>query len=113
MNSSKKYVKFLYSGSFLPSYISPLTDIHMLLTVEKGTIGEICHHAVHQYATASNKYMKDHDKNKESLYLKCWNVNNLYGWEMSQRLLVNGFSYVENTSKFSKGSIKNYSGDIF
>ena len=26
-----------------------------------------------------NKYIKDYDKNKESLYLKYWNVNNLYG----------------------------------
>ena len=30
---------------------------------------------------ANNKYMKDYDKNKESLYLKYWQFNNLYGWE--------------------------------
>ena len=43
-----------------------LTDIDMLLMVEKGIKGEICN-AVHQYEKANNNYMKDYDKNKESL----------------------------------------------
>ena len=38
-----------------------LTDIDMLLMVEKEIRGGICH----RYATANNKYMKDYDKNKE------------------------------------------------
>ena len=36
----------------------------MLLMVEKGTRGGICH-SIYQYAKA-NKYMKDFGKNKES-----------------------------------------------
>ena len=35
--------------------------------------------------------MKDYDENKESLNLKYWDINNLYGWAMSQKLPVNGF----------------------
>ena len=50
----------------------------MLLMVEKGIRGEICH-AIHRYAKANNKYMKDYDRNKESSYLKYWDVNNFYG----------------------------------
>ena len=38
-----------------------LTDVDMLLTVEKGIRGEICH-ALRRYAKANNKYKKDHDK---------------------------------------------------
>ena len=34
--------------------LESLTDIHMLLLVEKGIRGEICH-AVHQYAKSNNK----------------------------------------------------------
>ena len=49
----------------------------MLLMVEKGIRGGICH-SIYQYAKTKNKYMKDHDKNKESSYLQYWDVNNLY-----------------------------------
>ena len=37
----------------------------MLLMLEKGIRGGICH-ALHQYLRANNKYMKDYDKNEES-----------------------------------------------
>ena len=50
----------------------------MLLMVAKGIRGGIFH-AIYRYAKANNKYMKDHDKNKESSYLKYWDVNNFYG----------------------------------
>ena len=47
----------------------------MLLVVEKGTIGRICH-SIFQCAKANNKNMKNYDKNKESLNLQYWNSNN-------------------------------------
>ena len=51
--------------------------------VEKSIRGGICH-AIHQYEKANSKHVKDYDKNKESLYLKYWDVINLYGWTILQ-----------------------------
>ena len=42
----------------------------MWLMVEKGITRGI-RHAIRRYAKANNKYMKDHDKNKESSIGKC------------------------------------------
>ena len=55
-----------------------LADTGMLLMFEKGIIGGICH-SINRCEKASNKYMKDYDKNKESGSLKYWDVNNPYG----------------------------------
>ena len=54
--------------------------------VEKVLQMEGIHHAIHQYVKANNNYMKDYNENKEPSYLKYCNVNNLYGWTMSQKL---------------------------
>ena len=41
-----------------------LTDIDMVLIVEKGIRGGICH-AIRRYAAVNNKYLKNYDKNIE------------------------------------------------
>ena len=69
-----------------------LTDDDMLLMAEKGIRGGICH-AVHRYAKANNKDMKNYYKNKELSYLIYLDANNLYGWAMSQKLPVDGFKW--------------------
>ena len=47
-----------------------LTDIDMLLMVEKSIRGGICH-SIYQYAKVNNKYMKDYEKKKkESSHLQ-------------------------------------------
>ena len=51
------------------------------------------HHAIHQFA-------------KESPYLKHWEANNLYGWTTLQKLSVNNFTWIEDTSRFNKDFIK-------
>ena len=50
--------------------------------------------------------MKDYDKNKDSSYVKYWNVSNL--WAMLQKLPVNKFEWIEENSQLNHGFIKNY-----
>ena len=52
--------------------------------------------------------MEDYDKNKESSYLQYWDVNHLYGWAMSQKLLVDSFDWIKDTFQFNEDFIKNY-----
>ena len=56
--------------------------------------------------------MNDFDKNQELSYLKYSNINNLYGWQMSQKLPVNKFEWIEDTSPFNKDFIKNHNEKI-
>ena len=77
----------------------------MLLMVGKGTRGAMCH-SIYRYEKANNKYIKGYDKNKESTYLQHWDVNNLYGWAMSQKLPVNNFEWIKDTCQLNKNFIK-------
>ena len=77
-----------------------LTNIDMLLMVEKGTRGRICQ-AIYRDAKANNKHMRNYNKDVISSYLMYLNVNNLYGWAMSQKLPVYGFKWVEQLSRFN------------
>ena len=62
---------------------------------------------IHQYVKANNKYRKDYNEGKESLCLKL-GVNNLHGWTISQKLPVNGFGWVKETSQFYDSVIVRY-----
>ena len=52
--------------------------------------------------------MKNKDKNKELSSLKYQNVNSLHGWAMSQKLLINNFGWIKNTTQFNKDFVKSY-----
>ena len=92
-----------------------LTDYDMLLMVEKGIRGGICH-SIQRYAKANNKYMKSYNNNEESSYIQYLDANNLYGWAMSKKLPVNGFEWIDtsetsvlaSSNKINEDFIKNY-----
>ena len=63
-----------------------LTDVDMLLMVERGIRGGICH-TIYRYAKANNKYMKSYNKDKEESFLQYLDASSLYDWAMSQNFL--------------------------
>ena len=69
----------------------------MLLMVEKRLKGEIFI-SIYRYAEANNKYMKDYDKILLLSYISYWELNNLYGQTISQKLPVNYFEWIKDTS---------------
>ena len=84
-----------------------LTDYDMLLKVEEGIRGGICH-SIQRYAKANNKYMKNYDESKESSHIQHLDAINLHGWAISQKFPVNDFKWIEDTSKINEEFIKNY-----
>ena len=82
-----------------------LTDVDMLLTVEK-EIRRGIWHAIHRYAKANNKYMKDYHKAEEESFLEYLDANNLYGWAMLEPLPVDGFDWIKDPCKINEDFIK-------
>ena len=66
----------------------------MLLMFERG-IREGITQSVHRWAKANNPYMNSFNPNEKTSYLQYLDVNNLYGWAMSQPLPPGGFKWVK------------------
>ena len=84
-----------------------LTDYDMLLMVEEGIRGGICH-AMQRYVKANNKYMKDYDKKKKPSYIQYLDANNLYGKAMTEKLPVRGFRWMDDICKIDEDFVKVY-----
>ena len=84
-----------------------LTDYNMLLMIEEGIRGGICH-AIQRYAKTNNKYMKDYDKKKKYSYIQYLDANNLYGTAMTEKLPVSGFKWVNDIFEINEKFVKSY-----
>ena len=84
-----------------------LSDYDMLLMIEEGIRGGICH-TVLRYAKANNIYMKDYDSSKESSYIQYLDANNLYAAAMSEKLPMNGFKWVNDIFEINEKFVKSY-----
>ena len=84
-----------------------LTDYDMLLMVEEGIRGGICH-AMQRYAKANNKYMKDYDRKKKSSCIQYSDANNLYGKAMTEKFSARGFRWMDDISKIDEDFVKDY-----
>ena len=70
-----------------------ISDIDMYLFLKKYMRGGISCTAK-RYSKANNKYMKSYDDSKPSKYITYLDINNLYGWTMSQYLPYSGFNWL-------------------
>lgn len=77
-----------------------LTDINIYNFVLRGIRGGIVQ-CSNRHSVANNKYISDYDSSKESNYLIYLDVNNLYGYAMSQYLPYKNFKWVENCENFN------------
>ena len=67
-----------------------LTDNDMLLMFEKGIRGGVCQ-VSHHYANANNTYLKNHDKNKGSLYIEYLDANNLLRFRKNLNITIDDY----------------------
>ena len=76
-----------------------LTDVDMLLFVERGIRGGLSQ-CSHRYVRANNKHLPAgmYDESKSSTYLMYFDVNNLYGWAMSQAMPKGGFRWLDDAT---------------
>ena len=79
--------------------LEKISDIDKYLFIEKGLNGGISYIAK-RYAKGNNKYMKNYNPRKPSKFLIYLDMNNLYGWAMSEYLPYEGFKWLKNFDGF-------------
>ena len=84
--------------------LEKISDIDKYLFIEKGLRGGISYIAK-RYAKANNKYMNDYDPEKLSTFITYLDMNNLYGWAMSEYLPHEVFKWLKNVNGFDAMSV--------
>ena len=84
--------------------LEKIVDNDMYLFFEKGLRGGIPYIAK-RYSEVNNKYMKNYDLTKPSIYIGYLDMNKLYGWAMSDYLPYGWFKRLKNIDNFDVNSV--------
>ena len=84
--------------------LEEISDIDKYLFIVKGLRGGISYIAK-RYTKVNNKYMNDYNPKKQSTFMTYLDMNNLYGWAMSEYLPYGGFKWLKNVDGFDVMSI--------
>ena len=79
--------------------LEKISDIDKCLVIDIG-LNIIISYIAKRYAKANNKYMKDYDPKKPSKFINYLDMNNLYGWAMSEYLTYGRFNWLKNVDGF-------------
>ena len=79
--------------------LGKISDIDKYLFIENELRGGISYIAK-IYAKANNKYVKVYDSKEPSKFITYLDMNNLYGWGMSDYLPYGGFKWLKNVDGF-------------
>ena len=79
--------------------LEKLSDPGKYLFIKKGLNGGLSYIAK-RYAKANNKYMQNYNPKKPSKFIIYLDMNNLYGWAMSEYLPYEGFKWLKNVGGF-------------
>ena len=84
--------------------LEKISDIDKYLFIEKGLRGGISY-ITKRYAKVNKKYINDYDPKKPSTFISYLDMNNLYGWAMSEYRPCGRFKWLKNIDKFDIMSI--------
>ena len=84
--------------------LEKISDIDKYLFIEKGLRGGISYIAK-RYPKTNNKYTNDYDPKKPSKFITYLDMNNFYGWAMSNYLPYGRFKWLKNVGRFDVVSI--------
>ena len=84
--------------------LEKISDTDKYLFIEKGLRGGVSYIAK-RYAKANDKYTENYYFKKPSTFITYLDMNNLYGWAMSEYLPYGGFEWLKNVAGFNVNSI--------
>ncbi|XP_055377147.1 uncharacterized protein LOC129609241 [Condylostylus longicornis] len=87
-----------------------LTDIDMLLFIERGIRGGLTQ-VSKRHSIANNPYLPEYDSSVPNKYLMYWDINNQYGYAMSQFLPTGNFKWVKDIKIFTENFITSIQDD--